>query len=744
MSYRLAFLLLLGVFLLHFSRVLFVGEIIFPHSNALEAGAPREDASAVISNRKFSDQSSAFIPELANNLDSNCKAWLATWNPHVELGRPAFQVSGLSRAYVLTNLLSCFTTNPFILYTVLVLVTVALTGAFLLLFLRALGLHPGAGMVGAIGLGFTTTMSYWLSFLMFLSAICWSVCLLWLITEFTRKPSWLTALGLAFATHSLLMTAYPQITILYGYMIAGYALIRLLQMSATSREKLRVAFALLGCAAAGALASLPVYLDLLAVAKDSARLGGLGDNFFLGILPPTYDLRELASFVATIFDWSWLGNAIRPAYPMQFNGLSFTPIFASQIWLSFLLRKRRVVLFWQLFLIACLAGTIFPAVYLSAVHHLGFGLSRIQLLAGGIVPGFVLSAFTVDAFLKCDLRLTSCTVVWLLLPVLAQAVVALFIWRQDRLDIVAIVVTLLLLAGLLAALYSRSIPVITAIAILSAFFYGRTLILSRPLNTIHLSSRLIDAIQAHTPNGSRFAIADRTMKSQLPPNQEALLGLNSVNSYDSLLSRRYRDLAGNWSATGTGTFSRQFKFLDIDLAFADKAFPFSDVRVILSARTLKTDRLTLSGEVDGIKFYKPLIPLISLLQTPRFQFSNAGEAAIDPSVDHPNLQSHRVEMLNDFQKIEVTASPQETLLFLSQQYHRAWRAASHNRSLRTVIVNKFYQGVVLPPNTSEVELSFRPFVLWSWLPQLLFAASGALLLLRAALHIRRDLAASAA
>jgi hypothetical protein len=93
-------------------------------------------------------------------------------------------------------------------------------------------------------------------------------------------------------------------------------------------------------------------------------------------------------------------------------------------------------------------------------------------------------------------------------------------------------------------------------------------------------------------------------------------------------------------------------------------------------------------------------------------------------------------MLNDFQKIEVTGSPEETLLFLSQQYHRAWRAISKDRPLPTVIVNGFYQGVVLPPDTSEVELFFRPFVLWSWLPQLLFATSGALLLLGSALRIR--------
>jgi hypothetical protein len=92
-------------------------------------------------------------------------------------------------------------------------------------------------------------------------------------------------------------------------------------------------------------------------------------------------------------------------------------------------------------------------------------------------------------------------------------------------------------------------------------------------------------------------------------------------------------------------------------------------------------------------------------------------------------------MLSDFQKIGGTASPEETLLFLSQQYHRAWRAMAGNQPLRTVLVNRFYQGVVVPPNTSEVELFSGAFVLWSWLPELLFVGCGALLLLRSALQM---------
>ena len=373
-------------------------------------------------------------------------------------------------------------------------------------------------------------------------------------------------------------------------------------------------------------------------------------------------------------------------------------------------------------------------VYLFAVHHLGFGLSRIQLLGGGIVPGFVLSAFKVDAIFRGELRLTIRSAAWVLAPVVAESVVALLIWHRLPIDLVAVAATFLLVAALLGCIYWRSIPALIAVAVVCTFLYERTLILSRSLETIHVSSKLIDAIEPQAPDGDRFAIADNTITA-LPPNQEALFGLKSVNFYDSLSSRRYQELVNKWSLSGTLTYGRYLKFLDIESALADPAFPFSNVKVILSKRSLKTDRLKLAAEANGIKLYETITIPIEVLQTPRFKFLNEGEATIAPSAGSANLLSRLVEWLNDFQKIEVTTSPGETLLFVSQQYHRAWRATSHQGSLRTVTANGFYQGVIVPSYTSEVELFFRPFALWIWLPQLLFAVSGTLLLLRSALLI---------
>ena len=599
MTYRSALLLLLGVFVLHFSRILFCGDVIFPHDNGLEVGVSEKDSSGRISNRKFSDESSAFIPELANNLRKDRKNWLATWNPHVQLGR-ASSPGELSRAFVFTNLFSLFTSNPFVLYTALVLLTVALTAVFFLLFLRSLGLHPAACACGALGLAFTTPVSYWLCFVMFVSAICWPVCLLWLLTEFTRKPSWPIALGMVFATYCLLITSYPQVTILSAYLIGAYALITLVQHPSTHREKSRTLLAMLGCAAAGLVMTLPIFLDLLFTAKNSARLREVSDNFFIAVLPPCRNLRELSDFLVTLFDWSWLGNAIAPNYPARFNGLSFTPFYGSLIWLSFILKNRRVTLFWQIFLIASLAATIFPGAYLFAVHHLGFGLSRIQLAGGGIIPGFVLSALSIDAILRGKLRLTVRSAIWLLIPLVAESMVALLIWNRLTINAGAIVITCVLIIALLCSLRWRSIPGFIAIAVASTLLYGRVLILSRPLESIHTSSKLVEAIKTHTPDGERFAIADSTT-AVLPPNQEALLGLNSVNSYDSLSSRRYQELVKRWSTIGTGTYGRYFRSLDAKQALADPTFPFSNVHLVLSTRPLTTDGLTLVAQTKRIQ-----------------------------------------------------------------------------------------------------------------------------------------------
>lgn len=112
-----------------------------------------------------------------------------------------------------------------------------------------------------------------------------------------------------------------------------------------------------------------------------------------------------------------------------------------------------------------------------------------------------------------------------------------------------------------------------------------------------------------------------------------------MNSYDSLSSRRYQELVRHWSGVGTRTYGKHFEFLDIEWALADQRSLFSGIHLILSARPLAADQLTLATEVNGIKLYETVTAPIELLQTPCFKFSNGREAAIDPSAGPANLQS---------------------------------------------------------------------------------------------------------
>ena len=85
----------------------------------------------------------------------------------------------------------------------------------------------------------------------------------------------------------------------------------------------------------------------------------------------------------------------------------------------------------------------------------------------------------------------------------------------------------------------------------------------------------------------------------------------------------------------------------------------------------------------------------------------------------------RVRALDDALTFGLRPAQRETLLFVSQQHHPGWSASGGGRALETVLVNDFYQGVLVPAGVERVELTFRGWVHWSWVPQVLFAVLAA-------------------
>jgi hypothetical protein len=727
MTYTRAFLFFVVIHVCFVLSLLWRDAVIFPHPNDLELGTLSPETGAII-NRKFSDQSSYYIPEMNHHLGGNHHGWLSTWNPHVELGRPTFQLYGLGKAAPLTHLLSFFTVDPFVLYTHLAVITLFLNGVFCFLLLRALRLHPLACCGSALGLSFGTFPAYWSTFVLFLSTLCWTLALLWLVAEFVRKGTYGYGWGISFATYSLLMTGYPQYVVMQAYLLVGFALISLWIAPGKKRSKLFTLVGITGAGVLGAIAALPTFLDLAVAASQSARLR-VGDEFFLAVLPPIRSLDDLGLFFSQLFDPFWYGNVISPSYPFVFNGATLTPVYSCLLLLSFTAGQWRTVWPWHLFAGFCLLATLCPPVYLFMVHHLGFHLSRSLPFGGAIIPAFVLVGYGIDRILRDRGEHSRWVVPLFSTPFFLSALVALH--HHQPVSYGFIVLGFLLALCTFWFVVTGRPAFLLFITCVSIVTYGLQIVLLQPLAGIQTSSPLIERLRHETRDGTRYAVFSPNPTPLLPPNQEALVNLRSLHSYNSLSSVNFQQLTQQLSTTGAVTYGRHFNALDSVEKLDQAAFTYTGVRVLVSREALHTERFQELTNIDGIRLYKARTSPLLEAQITTFNYSPDGQVVLSGTLEErPRLGVARVGEFDEFLTFRVTPSAHDTLLFVSQQYHPHWQATAKNQTLRTVRVNNFYLGVIIPPYIDQVDIEFRPFVRWSWIPQVISLLLGFLLLIR--------------
>jgi hypothetical protein len=539
MTHRGALLLLLAipvVFAVHLFRQ---KSVFAPHPNELELGLPLA-TEASPTNRKFSDFSSGFIPEMALQLRGHRRGWLSLWNPHVELGRPAIQMAGLGRAYVITNLISLFTDDPFVLYTAYTLLVMLLTTVFGFLFLHSLGLHPVACLCAAAGLAFGTLFAYWATFVMFLSTLCWTLALLWHVTRFLERRSAGHAVGIAFATHSLILTGYPQYVVYQIYLLAGYTLARLRRVGPGWAARLGTPSRLAGAVLAGVLTVLPVLADVALSARGSTRLAA-PDAFFEVVLPAMRSPRDLGLYLGQIFDAFWYGNVSRTDYPFAFNAATLTPFYFG----LFLPRSRaangggcgRGTCSWRsAFWRRCAPGIPghgappwLPPLAGRAARRRGH--SRVR-------PG----GHGLDHVLRTGARQRYGAALLVAAPTLLAAGAAAS--HADRLVPLLVALGLLITLGTVWLTLSGNPAIAVGLTAISVGAYGFGVMLVRPLAEIHTTSPLVERLREATRPDIRYAVfGDDCGRFLLPPNQEGLLGLRSIHTYNSLSSPRFQRLA---------------------------------------------------------------------------------------------------------------------------------------------------------------------------------------------------------
>lgn len=734
-SGSLHYLLFVAVFCALFAQNLVGAEVFAPDSNDRALGVASAADTAYPHSNKHGDFSRQFIPRLHQQLKGDYSSWLATWDPYTELGRPVMHGGGYSPAFPVTNLLSRFHTNPHRLFTHLMMITLFLSGTFAFLLLRELHLHPAAALTGALALSLGTRSIYWITFHQFHVPICGALALLWLSLRFLRSNDrgWLVAI--AFAIYCMLLAGRVQMNILLAYVLAPALLYFIVSHAESTRDGLIRAGWLALAAGSGAVAVLPLYIDLYATTEDSARLS-TDIDFFLQSLPRIDSLGGAADYLAGYVSPAVFGNALSPEFSGRFNGSSPGPtVFSLGIAAPLLLAWRRAWI-WLVPLAFFFALTASETLFAIAVRNLGFSFSRGNPLLGALVPMTVLAAYAADAVLREPARARR------LGAAAAMAAAPLFIGLArlgggaplDSSGTAWVAATV----ALVAAFAATARPwLLVGAAVFSVFVFSQPLLLSRPLESIRVDSDLARALRETVGPGERYAKLGRAARL-VPSNQERIVGVGSIHSYNSLSSRRYQEFAKRLSPWGTQVYGRHFDEIGGPDVLDAPELDLAVVSVLLSSQPLESARWETVGRAGGVHVYRSTSerkPFAQVLAKGPGMTESLRIAA--PEIAE-RLPAQRTSEQPDHQTFNVTHSAEETLLFISQQYHPAWKARSdEGTDLATRRVNDFYQGVIVPAGTNSVSIRFEPFVRWMWLPQALFVAAGCWLVARASLLRRR-------
>lgn len=737
MKTRGAWLFLALALLAFFAPMLLRGHVVFPHDNALQVGLGGDGSGdGEASNLRFSDQSSFYVPELAAHLAAPRSGWIATWTDDVEMGRPLTHLSGLSPAYPPTWCLMAVCSDPFAIYTWLFALTVAATACFAFLFFRALDVDPWVSAVGACCAAFGVPVLYWSSFLMYASGIAWTFALLWLVTRTVEKPSAVRLLGIAAACYALLLSGYPQHIVWHGAFVVAWTIARLARSPSTMQERL-VCVGRLAIAVAGSvIAALPVWLDVALAWSRSARTA-VDPEFFVSTLPAVGSWSELAAQLALLFDPRLLGDPAAPDFRFLYHGVAFGPLIGFAVLVSWRGGAWREHLPSYVFLALGLGLFFWPAAYRWAVLHAGFGLSRTPPVWGAIVPALVCGTRELDALVRRRERATIGPAIVLL--VLGLGTVGGLRWAsadfvaagRESSWVVALALSALALAVLL---FVRRGPAIALVAVVIAFVEGCELVLARPRASIQTHSPLVDGLRERLAGGGRYAIVGETPKFVLPANEELLLGLRSVHAYDSLSPTTYQDWVKRFSKEGTRNYGRRFNRITDASLLASGELEKAGVTHVLSAQPLAVPNWKPDGKLGPFFVYATGAGHTRGVLLPKERYRVDGLSATTAG-DWPKEPWEEVEFDEDagdvlYTRLEEDASGR--LLVLRQQFHPQWVAGEPvgwcgfgtqpmPRPLTSVLVDGFYQGVLVPPGCDSVVLEVRSLSRLAWVPWLAFA-----------------------
>ncbi len=724
-SYRRATIIYIACFVVFAAWVWASGSVLTPVCHAKINGKQfMTPAMIACEHRKLADYEEEFLPEIVNQQTLPHSGFLVTRNELNEFGRQAKHITGNTPANIYTWVLFQLIKDPYQILTTQSLSLLCLFGLWVLLICRELTITPTAGLFAAFSGVSTPFLIYWLTFPMHIASVCWTAALLYAVMRIVRLRDVWGWVVMAFATYGLFLMGYPQTAVYSVWMLAGYVGVvswPQLRRGAWWDVARQVGF-MLSAVLFGVLMTIPAYLDLFVRFRDSSRFW-VKDSFFLQAIQVNTSAKVAVLYGVSRFVPELFGNPIGSRYPLEFDGAGI-PLLTGVLLIVVAIYRRSVAWWW----LACVGGlwflTISPTLFTVVLQLFpGFRVSAWTPSWSTVLPMVLVVAYGCDALLALPVATVRRILGWVICVQLLVVGCGFIVARWFDLPIapwdgVRIGLVIATTIGLCWRVTPMKLWVALAITIAVT---AAPLLVVQPRSAMIETTPLTQVLHRQVPQGARFAIVSVPLEYLLAPNYNAFLGVASVHSYNNFFTSYYQRLINKLGGKITvyGKLNRA-----IAPNYDDTVFWMSNIAVVLAVRPLDHPNVQLVTQFGDVLVYhvKQRMGQYWRIAVPRAP--NASDIHIpDYHVPH-HLPIFQYQNSGDVVELHYPVASTPSLVVFSTLFESGWQAESFDgtawKKITPVSVNGSFLGVVVPAQSSALQVRYFTYVAYMWISHLIW------------------------
>lgn len=667
------------------------------------------------------------------------------WNPYNFTGVPHL-ANVFTAALYPFNLLFFLFSFPSA-WSIYVAIQPVLTGLAFYFFLRNLKLSKISATLGSIVFAFSSFLMIRLEFGMVGHSALWLPLALFAIDKLTEKKCFRWWLAGTLCLFFSLLAGYLQVTIYSFVIFCLYGFYRCALSKDFKLFLLIISIPLFSFVLAG-IQTIP----LLEISKQSTRIGNYGKEAFFAeeyFLPWE---RLITFFVPDFFGNDAAGNFWGKTSYYEFTGyIGIVSLFF--VFYSIFSSKKEKFLWWSLLIISflfLLPTPIAKFFYLLSIPGLSILVpARILFIVNFLLA--LLSAFGLEEFKKDQGRgvrrksffaisfLMACFTI--IIIIFLAGLIFWPLWGKNALvslrNLVLpsfSMVMLLSFLPLYLAIRSKKLRILIIISLLFLLSFSllRHSLKYNPFvekEVLFPQTETINFLQQQQKN-DHFRV-QITHSDLLTPNINLVYGLEMVEGYDSVHSKRFEELAMaannenpslKYESPGRILFlgryqSPLFDLMNVKYVLALKDIPDSKFKLVFQkGQTRVYENQKAYPRVYLTKEYE-IITNEEKILTEMLRFSRKGERKVvleeEIELQQAKNESNRLSSAEiiDYspQSVKVkTQSASEEILVFSDAYDPGWRASIDGKPTKVYRANYNFRAVIVPEGDHQIDFIYQP------------------------------------